>query len=232
MKTFRRFASLALLAGGGLVAAVAQAALSGHTTQASFNAAVSGYGAAQTVDFDAVPVNTTFATGTGTGGLSFSYLIAGPSTLQVSDLFTTTSATHYLGLDNSDTAFYLGGSFTIDFNRTVHAVGLFLVAGADAMAGDMSLSVHGVSVFNSAVADHLLSDGSRAYYLGLVESNGGLGFTSATVQMVFTPNAFLAVTADDITSAVIGSAPVPEPGTWALLAGGLAVLATLRRRRV
>lgn len=231
MKTSRRFVPLALLASGSLVAGIAHAALTGYTTQASFSAAVAGYGAPQTVDFDSVAVNTAFPTGTGTGGLTFSYAIAGPSTLMVASQFTTTSGSHYLGLDNGDTAFYLGDGFTINFNRSVHAVGLYLVAGSDALAGDMSLSVGSVSVFNSGTEDHLLADGSRAFYLGLVEGNSNLSFTSATVQMVFTPSTFLAVTADDITSAVIGTAPVPEPGTWALMFGGLVALATLRRRR-
>ena len=87
--------------------------------------------------------------------------------------------------------------------------------------------VAGGSVFNSGSADRLVSDG-LAFYLGLVESDAGLGFTSATVKFTLTPGAFLAVTADDITSAVTG---VPEPGTWGLMLAGLAALAALRRRQ-
>ena len=226
MRFVARIGTLSVLAGCLLGAGSAQAALSGFTSKASFDAAIGGLSAAQTVDFDAVAAGTTFASGAGTGGLTFSYSIAGPSTLQVSDTFGTTSGLNYLGLDNPDTAFYLGDSFTINFNRTVHAVGLYLIAGRDAQAGDMQLSVAAGSVLNSASADRLVSDG-QAFYLGLVESDSNLGFTSATVQMVLTPNAFLAITADDITSAV---SAVPEPGTWALMLGGLGALTTLRRR--
>ena len=208
----------------------AQAGLSGVTSKAAFDTAIAGFSGNQTVNFDSVASGTLFASGCGTGGLTFTYSIAGPSTLQVSSTFGTTSGANYLGLDNPDTAFYLGDSFTINFNRTVHAVGLYLIAGSDARAGDIRLSVAGGSVFNSGSPDRLVSDGF-AYYLGLIESDIGSGFTSATVQMVLAPNAFLAVTADDITSAVKVTSAVPEPGTWALMLGGLGALGALRRRR-
>ena len=210
---------LSLCAGSG------QAALSSFTTKASFDAAIAGLSAAQTVDFDSVASGTSFASGTGTGGLSFIYAIPGYS-VQVASTFGTTSGTNYLGLDNPDTAFYLGDSVTIDFGRTVHAVGLYLIAGSDAQAGDLELSVAGGSVFNSALADVLVSDG-QAFFLGLVESDPGLGFTTATVSGTITPGAFLAFTADDITSAV---SAVPEPETWALMGLGIGLLA-LRPRR-
>jgi hypothetical protein len=208
-------------------AAPAQAAVTGFTSKTAFDAAIAGMSATQTVDFESVLSGTTFASGTGTGGLTFVYTIAGPSTLQVSSTFGTTSGSNYLGLDNSDTAFYLGDSVTIAFNRTVHAVGLYVIAGNDAQAGDMVLSIAGGSIGNSAAADTLVSDG-QAFYLGLVESNISAGFNSATLSGTFTPNAFLAFSADDITSAV---SAVPEPQSWGLMLGGLGVLSLIARRR-
>ncbi|MGZ5216242.1 MAG: PEP-CTERM sorting domain-containing protein [Caldimonas sp.] len=224
----RPLAALGLIAMWLSVGGSAHGALSTFTSKAAFDAALAGLSATQTLDFEAVAPGTTFASGAGTGGLTFVYTISGPSTLQVSSTFGTTSGTNYLGLDNPDTAFYLGDSFTIDFNRAVNAVGLYVVAGSDAQAGDMELSVAGGSVFNSASADVVVSDG-QAFYLGLIESDAGSSFTSATLAGTFTPGAFLAFTVDDITSAV---SPVPEPEVWLLLLAGLgAVSATARRRR-
>jgi len=227
MKVLRRLGPALGLLVGLAAPPGAQAAPTAFTTKASFDAAIAGLGDVQTVTFEANAAGDTFPSGTGTGGLTFVYTIAGPSTLQVAKTFGTTSGVNYLGLDNPDTAFYLGDSFTIDFNRTVRAVGLYVIAGSDAQAGDVELSAGGGSVFNSAVADVLVSDG-QAFYLGLFESDPGLGFTSATVQMVFTPGAFLAVTVDDITSAVTA---VPEPETWALVVAGLGALALRRKRK-
>jgi hypothetical protein len=226
--TLNRIARGAATAALLLAAASAHAALTGYTSKSAFDAAIAGLGAAQTVDFESVASGTTFASGTGTGGLTFVYTIAGPSTLQVSSTFDTTSGVNYLGLDNSDTAFYLGDSVTIEFNRTVHAVGLYVIAGSDAQPGDMQLSVAGGAIGNGALEDILLGDGGRAFYLGLVESDIGAGFTSATLSGIASGDAFLAFSADDITSAV---SAVPEPDGWALMLAGLGVTAAVARRR-
>ena len=218
--------ALAAVAFFGVIAA-AHAVPTGYTDKAAFDAAIATLADAQTVDFESVAVGTTFPSGSGTGGLSFVYAIDGPSTLRVSATFGTTSGTHYLGLDNPDTAFYLGDSVTIDFGRTVRAVGLYVIAGADAEAGDMRLSAGGASVANAAVPDRPVSDG-QAFYLGLVESDPALGFTSATLAGVPSGGAFLAFTADDITSAV---SAVPEPAGAGLLLAGLLSLAALARLR-
>ena len=103
---------LAVLATLLAVSAASRAAPTGYQAESDFAAAIAGLSGVQTVDFESVPSGTTFASGTGTGGLVFTYAIAGQM-LQVSSTFGTTSGTNYLGLDNPDTAFYLGDSFTI-----------------------------------------------------------------------------------------------------------------------
>lgn len=194
----------------------------GYQSQSDFAAAISGLSGVQTVDFESVPSGTTFASGTGTGGLTFSYAIAGQA-LRVSSTFATTSGTQYLGLDNPDTAFYLGDSFTIAFGRAVNAAGLYLIAGNDAQPGDLELSMASANVFNGSTAVDLV-DG-KAYFIGLVDS---AGFDSITITGVPSGDAFLSFSADDITSAVTA---VAEPGMPALMLAGLGLSGVLARRR-
>src|ERR1700755_1488792 len=93
-----KLAVLATLLG---LSAASRAAAPGYQSASDFAAAIARLSGVQTVDFEGVPTGTTFASGTGTGGLIFTYDIPG-QTLQVSNTFATTSGTQYLGLDNPD----------------------------------------------------------------------------------------------------------------------------------
>ena len=213
-----------------VTATPAQAAMMTFTDKALFDATIAGFSSSQTVNFESVAAGTTFPSGTGTGGLTFTYSIDGLS-LQVSDTFGTTSGSNYLGLDNPDTAFSLGDSFTINFNQTVNAVGLYAIAGSDAQAGDIKLSAGGGSVPNSGTADTTVSDG-EAFFLGLVELDPTLGFTSAILEGIVpaSGNAFLAFTVDDITIAGdIAVSQISEPGVWSMMLAGFGLLAWRRK---
>lgn len=221
MKHLKTRVSGVALVGLALAAATVDAATVSYTNKAAYDIATAAFVAKQTENFDGIPVNTAFASGTGPSPLSFTYSIPGYS-LSVGSGFPTTSNDNFLGLNNPDMAFYLGDSFTINFGRTVNAVGLYLVAGDDAIAGELQLSVSGASVLNSGTP-FVISPGNNAFFLGLVESDPALGFASATVRGMAptdAPGAFLAFTADDITSANA----IPEPATWALMLAGLGLL--------
>jgi len=222
ISTSARAGAVLALAGTLLLAAPAHAAVAGYTTQAAYAAATASSVDVQTVNFEAVPSGTTFASGTGTGGLSFAYNIPG-ATMVVGSLFNTTSGTRYLGLNNGDLSFYLGDAFSINFNRGVNAAGLYVITGSGVIAGDFRLNAATGSVSNSATPDRVLSDGSTAYFLGLFENSPGVTFTSVTLSSSSGP--LITFNVDDITSAV------PEPATVLLLLGGLAIVGAQAQRR-
>ena len=215
-----------------LAAATAHATTVVYTDKSTYDAATAAFHAVQTETFDGVAENTQYASGTGPLPLTFTYSIPG-FLLTVGSGFPTTSGVNFLGLNNAtltfgDKAFNFGDIFTINFGRTVNAVGLYLVAGDDAMPGDFELSTSGGVVHNSG-SPLVISPGNNAFFLGLVDPT--TGFTSATVRGLVpqdAPGAYLAFTADDITSAV---GAVPEPGAAALMLAGLGLLAACAARR-
>jgi len=218
------FAALALLVFPG----ASHGAVSAYTSQSSFLAATAGDLQPQTVNFDNLPALTLFPSGSGTGGLTFSYALSGTPvpTLQVDTGFSTTSGSNYLGLNNGNGAFYTGtqDGFTIQFNHPVNAVGLYVIAGGGVAAGDFTLTLAQGSVSNSGVPDVVFADGSTAFYLGLVSSGSNASFSSATLSSGTPTSQFYAFNVDDISSAV---SPVPEPASVWLMVLGLGLLSRL-----
>ena len=196
----------------------------GHTSHATYttDSFWSGLTADPVVDFEGVASGTLIPSGGSVGGLEFEYAISG-QTLAIASQFGTTSGTQYLGLDNPDTAFNLGDSFTIHFGKTVRAIGLYVIAGGDTLAGDFELSAGGGVITNAAGPSLSVSDGS-AWFLGLVAEDGDLGFSSATLRGVDAGGAFLAFTVDDILVAV------PEPGAALLALTAMGALFARPRR--
>lgn len=194
------------------------------TDKASFDAAIAGLSSA-TLDFDSLPADTLIASGDTVDGITFTFNIAGLDMI-VSDIFDTTSPTNYLGLDDgADEVFLSGDTFTMTFDRTLVALGLFVIGSpGDVLAGDVALAIATGSVFNAGTPDQVLGDGGEAFFLGLLEPTG---FTMAEL-ISFDPQGLglFEFTVDDITTAT------PEPSTLLLFASGLLGVAAWGRRRL
>jgi hypothetical protein len=205
------------LAAAGLLAASAapHAALVVYNTQASFLAAVSAPG----VD--------SFT------GLSIIDATASP---------LLRSAGGYSYTATSTTSFYGGGSVAnpwlstngatdsitfSGFSPNVNAIGgLFFgsdVSGAFA-SGTVLLTARDSL---GATSTQTIPSATLSSFLGF-QSTGTI--TSLAVSSV-SPNSTVWPTVDNLTLAVGVASPVPEPETWALMLGGLGVVAMLGRRR-
>ena len=223
--TFIRGAMALALAALTAGAAPAMAAVSGYTLRADFDAAQAGWLPQQVTDFEAEVAGTTYPSGSGPTGSGFTLETSAGAfglTPSVGATFWTTSGTHYLGLDNPDTAFYSGDSVTFNFAAPVHAFGLYVLVGSDVQTGDLQLSAGGANVFNGGAAAASDGAGSFAYFVGLVST--GAGFGSATLTGL---NGFYVYSVDDVVLAN----PVPEPASVALFGAGLAALGFARRRK-
>lgn len=241
MKSLTRSKSLRTMLSGAAMATFlalctdASAALVAFNDEAAFNLAIAGL-TATTTDFDAIPAGTMYASGTGPAG--FTLQLAGPSaaslTPTVSNLYWTTSGTHYLGLNNPDTALQTGDSLSFTFSAGVRGFGLRVIGTSDIGAGDLTLTSGASSAANGATAGHTDGAGSYAYFLGFV-SNDASTFASVVLHDL-TPadTRLLNVAIDDVTLArgVTGpTSPVPEPVTPLLYLTGLLVIGALSHRR-
>jgi hypothetical protein len=213
-----------------------RAALNTYTNVSDFDSAVaSGFGAISDLDFDSLVSGSTLASGSTVQGITFTYTIGGGAfDLQVGSTFDTTSTPNYLGTTGDD-AFLSGDSFTMTFATPESAVGLFVISGGIDFAGDYTLSTALGSVDNSDSTDSTygtLGDGGAVYFLGMVETDPTMTFTSAT----FSSLAGLGIPfdIDDIVTTVAtssGPPPLPDPAsTLTLLAGACGGLFAFRRR--
>lgn len=195
-----------------------------YSSQANFFTAL-GSATVNTENFDALTPGTTLASGSTLGGATLSYSLGG-ALISVENEFDTTSLNNYIGTNDGSGAFLGGDSFTITFDQVIHAIGLYVISADVIFADDFTISTNGgQSVTNSDVPDITLTDGD-AFYLGLIEDDFNLGFTSITLSS-FDDNYLFNV--DDITAAQIS--PVPLPAAAWLFASGLLGLAGIRRRK-
>jgi hypothetical protein len=196
-----------------------------YTDQNAFQAAVAG-GVTTTLDFEP-------------SADPFDYFTLayeddyGPSTGAIDSTYDTTSGDNYLSLGDG-AGFWAGSDFTLTFNQTWQAIGLYLISSDELWDEDAILSAGAHSVSNAGSPASTLADGSFVYFLGLTDTNG---FTSASLATYLDPEngqGTFAFGIDDIqlVSFAQAPAPVPEPTSLALLAIGVLMSLRLKGRRL
>jgi hypothetical protein len=197
----------------------AQAATTYYTSQSAFLGAL-GAAASTTYNFDGMTGGDIIASGDTLGDLSFSYGMPGVQ-IMVDNFFDTTSPANYLGTTDGSGAFLGGDGFTISFNQSMQAIGLYVISADLILDNDFTITTSsGLSFGNNAIADIFLLDGD-AYYIGLIADAGdsfnSITFGSASANFLFN--------VDDIT---VSAVPVPA-ALW-LMASGLLCLTGLGKR--
>jgi hypothetical protein len=214
-----------LIIASGLFTLPAQASLATFTSRAAFDNAVAALpgAATSTLNFDSLTANTLIASGTGNGGITFNYNLGGVS-LQVTSGAPTTSPANFLGTDDAG-LLQQGDNFQMD-SGAANAIGLYVMSLDTLLDDDVRLTVGGTSA-SLLVTDlqQTLSDGTRVYFLGLVDSVSS--FTSASLRTDQNGIGAFLWNVDDIVTATA----VPEPDKLALLAAGLGMLVAIGRRK-
>lgn len=226
-----------LAGAAGLVAsAAALAAPVAYTDRAAFDAATAGMH--RTVEnFDALPSGTPITSGDALGGLALTYNLGGVS-LAVTDgtafgggalPFATTSPGNFLGTDDGD-MLQDGDGFTVQLGAA-NAFGLYLISADPLWDGDFRLVAGGIgaSLWTGDLQAFFPGDGGSAYFLGIVDVDAPLWAATLTTDHDGATGQFL-WNADDLVLARVAG-HVPEPGSLALCAIGLAAL-TARRRSI
>jgi hypothetical protein len=205
------------------------AATTYYHSQADYLTAL-GASSTITYNFDASAAGTIIASGDTLNGATFSYallpaLLGDPDpSIMIDTGFDTTSLNNYLATDDGSGAFIGGDEFTITFDQTMRAVGLYVISADLIFSDDFSITTSsGQNVSNTATIDVVLADGD-AYYLGLIEDDFNQGFDSITLSSL---DANFQFNVDDIT---VSAVPLPT-AVW-LMGSGLLCLAGIARRSI
>lgn len=231
-----------ILALQALCLPLCNATLDTYTTQASFNSAVSsGYQPLSVANFDDLAPGV-YPSPSILDGVSVAYTpYGGGAQLEVTNAFVTTSGFNSLGATDGD-SFVNGDSLTFTFAHPEQAAGLFVITAGSNSLGDFMLSATPGSVGDSGVVDPAFASlpGSWVYFLGLVETDPTMAFSSVTLSNGSVAPGSFVFNVDDVvaTSATPsgggggggGSAP-DEASTLCLLVGACTGLLPLLRRR-
>lgn len=207
------------------LASPANAATTTYSSQVSFLGAL-GVAPTITHNYDTETAGSTIANGATLDGATYSYTLsrAGNPSILIDDSFDTTSTSNYLGTDDGSGAFVGSDAFTITFEQTMHAIGLYVISADLIFANDFTITTSsGQTANNIATSDVTLTDG-EAYFIGLIEDDFSLGFNSITLSSFEAEYLF---NVDDITVA-----PVPLPAAVWLFGSGFLGLVGISRRSV
>ena len=202
-------------------AGVAAADSSAFTDDLLF--ALSGRSMPDVTDFDATTPGP-LASGESVGPLTFSY-DGSAYTLAVSEEFGTVSPSRALGSTSEDGAFVGGDSLSITIDRSVQALGLYVVVGETAVPpAFFTLTSSSLAAAQSGGRKLFdIADGS-VYFVGLVDTDG---FDSATISASGVED--LVFNIDDVV--LFDRAVVPEAAASLQAAAALVALALCRRSR-
>jgi len=203
----------------------AHSATTTYTSQANYLTALGGT-TVITQNFDGLTSGDIIADGDTLDNATYSYAISGGFEILVDDYYDTTSPNNYLGTTDGSGAFFGGDSFTITFDQTLHAIGLYVISADTIFDDDFTITTSsGQTASNSEVPDITLSDGG-AFYIGLIEDDFNLGFNSITFSSSDENYLF---NIDDITVSEVSAVPLPA-AVW-LFGSGLAFLTGMRRTK-
>lgn len=164
------------------------ASMLSFTDEASYLAAISGHSISGVQDFESLTPGTALPDGASIDhpidypipqSITFNHSIdGGLLDMTVSDVFSTTSGSNYLGVnDGGNEVFISGDGFSIISSSSLNSIGLWIIASpGDVFPADFTLSIDGTSheISNTGTPNQQLGqagDEGDAFFLGLVSSD-------------------------------------------------------------
>lgn len=139
--------------------------------------------------------------------------------------FPSTSDGAFLGTNDGD-LFLDGDDFSLSFNQSLTALGMFFISADPLFDNDIQLTAAGVTVGIDASNPWMTweEDGSAAYFLGIIDTVGSI--TDADITTI--GGGYFFYNVDDL---MVAPYVIPEPETILLLATGLFGIFTMQRRK-